>query len=295
MTNPFLQPICFECISKFALNIGLLTNDSVEEAIRLAAELMGRYSDAIRTRMDDYVELCTAIFDITHSTLGDADPFAKIKEESMKVAKSLLPVAEGYVHGGGDEFERAVKVAVAANMLDFGTGVYNASLEAFRERFMAVVEQPLVLNHTSQLRQMLDDAGRVLYVLDNAGECVLDAPLVRLLAEKAEVVVAARGGPVMNDATLEEARAAGLDRYAELISTGARVPGVNVRRCSREFVEALSSADVAVLKGQGNFQSFYEVLKVRRGPTFYLLTPKCKPVADYLGVGVGSLVSYRYR
>jgi len=46
-------------------------------------------------------------------------------------------------------------------------------------------------------------------------------------------------------------------------------------------------------RAQGNFQSFAEVAKVRSKPAFYLLVPKCGPVARYLGVPVGAKVALK--
>ncbi|MCD6357102.1 MAG: DUF89 family protein [Thermoproteales archaeon] len=291
--NPFLDYVCFECLAKLASYLGRLTGRGVEDAVITSAKLMEGYSRAMLTWLDDYVKLCKAVVEHTAKVV-QGDPFMEVKEASMTVASKLLPLAESYVRSG-DELERAVKVAVAANALDFGTGVYSVDLREFEAGFLRKVEAPLAINDVAELEEAVQGADTILYVLDNAGECVLDLPLVRALSDYARVIVAARGGPVLNDATIVEAERAGLARYAELITTGARLPCISLEDCSPEFRKVLADADVAVLKGQGNFQSFYEVLKIRRKPTFYLFTPKCRPVAKLINADVGALVAYRYR
>jgi uncharacterized protein with ATP-grasp and redox domains len=176
------------------------------------------------------------------------DPYAGIRKRSMEVAKRLLPAAERYVEEGGDPLRRAASVAAAANALDFATGVYSASLEAFEREFEGRLREPFAIDRVAELEEALKGAGSALYALDNAGECVLDLPLVKLLSERCSVTVAARGAPVFNDATIEEAREAGLDRYAEL-TTGCRVPGVSASRCSPEFLRLLAESDIVLLKG----------------------------------------------
>ncbi|MEM1820427.1 MAG: ARMT1-like domain-containing protein, partial [Thermofilaceae archaeon] len=88
---------------------------------------------------------------------------------------------------------------------DFATGVYSVSLSEFAAEFERRLREPFAIDHLDQLERDLEAAETVLYVLDNAGECVLDLPLVKLLSQRARIVVAARGAAVFNDATLAEA------------------------------------------------------------------------------------------
>lgn len=274
--NPFLDRECFECIAKLALYVGSISSGSGREAVEKALELAEIFAREGRGSLDDYVELSSKIAEAVARCLGD--PYAAIRRASMELAFRLLPVAERYIRGGrGDELARAASVAVTGNALDFATGVFNASLERFEAEFEGGLREPFTIDHLGSLAEELEGARTVLYALDNAGECVLDLPLVKLLSEGRRVVVAARGAPVFNDATLVEAREAGLGSFAELTTTGCRVPGVSVRRCSSEFLRLLAEADVAILKGQGNFQSLNEVERVRRRPAYYLFVPSAAP------------------
>jgi len=287
--NPFLDHVCFDCVSRYAYAVGGKVGRTRREKLEISARLMEAFSQALLESMDDYVELCRAIFHHTFRVIGeDVDPYAEIKERSMEVAKELMPLAEEYV-AAGDQLERAVKVAVVANALDFGTGVYRVSLDEFRSRFREKLEEPFAINHVQQLRDDLQNSTSVLYVLDNAGECVLDRLLIGLISRNRHVIIAARGGPVLNDATLEEARRAELDQYGVLISTGLRLPCISLE-ADAVFLSHLREADIVILKGQGNFQSYYLIDKLRDKPTYYLFVPKCQPTSRVIGAPVHSLV-----
>ena len=287
--NPFLDHICFDCIARYAYTVGNKVGQTHRKKLEISARLMEGFSRALLESMDDYVELCRAIYHHTFRVIGeDVDPYAEIKERSMEAAEELMPLAEEYVVAG-DQLERAVKVAVAANALDFGTGIYRVSLDEFRSHFREKLEEPFAVNHVQQLRDDLQNSTSVLYVLDNAGECVLDRLLIGLISRRKHVIIAARGGPVLNDATLEEAKRAELDQYGVLITTGLKLPCINLQ-ADADFLNYLREADIVILKGQGNFQSYYLIDKLRDKPTYYLFVPKCQPTARVVGAPVHSLV-----
>jgi len=101
--------------------------------------------------------------------------------------------------------------------------------------------------------------------------------------------LAVRGGPVINDATREDACAAGLDRVAHIVDNGSDAPGTILPTCSEEFRCLFREAPVILAKGQGN----YESLSDTAAPPFYLLQTKCPVIARDLGVPVRSLVFKR--
>jgi uncharacterized protein with ATP-grasp and redox domains len=100
------------------------------------------------------------------------------------------------------------------------------------------------------------------------------------------VVYAVKGGPTLNDATREDALAAGVDRVAEIISTGSDAPGTILDRCSKEFRKLYERAELIIAKGQAN----YETLSEAGSKVFCLLQTKCPVIARDVGVLVGSIV-----
>jgi uncharacterized protein with ATP-grasp and redox domains len=129
------------------------------------------------------------------------------------------------------------------------------------------------------------EAQTILYIADNAGEIVFDRLLIEQLGPE-KVTVAVRGSPVINDATLRDAEAAGLSGLVEVIENGSDAPGTILADCSDSFRKRFESADLVIAKGQGNYESLSEV----EACIFFLLKAKCPVIARDLGSPVGSFV-----
>jgi uncharacterized protein with ATP-grasp and redox domains len=127
----------------------------------------------------------------------------------------------------------------------------------------------------------------VLYLGDNAGEIVFDRVLVEHLLEAgAQVTFVVKARPVINDATLADARATGIAKLVPVITTGSNAIGVGWDRTRREFREAVKAADLIIGKGHGNFETCCD----RPGNFYFLLKAKCPVVAAELGVQTGDTV-----
>ncbi len=122
------------------------------------------------------------------------------------------------------------------------------------------------------------------YLADNAGETVFDRVLIETLAKPTTYVV--KGGPVLNDALLEDALDAGLDRVADIIDNGSDAPGTILDLCSATMRAEFDAASLIVAKGQAN----YETLSDCPRDIFFLLQVKCHVIAQHVGVPVGSMV-----
>jgi uncharacterized protein with ATP-grasp and redox domains len=130
----------------------------------------------------------------------------------------------------------------------------------------------------------LNGAEPIPCLADNAGETVFDRVLIECLTVPG--VFAVKSGPVLNDATIEDAREAGIDEVAELIETGSNAPGTIVSQCSDRFRRRYRESALILAKGQAN----YETLSTGGGNVFFLLQIKCPLVARDVGVPVGSIV-----
>ena len=84
------------------------------------------------------------------------------------------------------------------------------------------------------------------------------SPLIEFLVEQLlskHVTVVVRGAPVINDATLIDAQAVGLDKIVEVINNGSDAPGTIINDCDAEFRRRFAEADLIIAKGQGNFET----------------------------------------
>jgi hypothetical protein len=112
--------------------------------------------------------------------------------------------------------------------------------------------------------------------------------LIKLLIQKTDIDItyAVRGKPIINDATMEDARSVGITNIVKVIDTGADFPGVVLKSCSEEFLQYYYEADMILAKGQGNYESLSE----EKENIFFLLQAKCPVIADKIGCKVGDLV-----
>lgn len=136
-----------------------------------------------------------------------------------------------------------------------------------------------------KFRQAIDEAQSILYLADNAGEIAFDRLLVEQLLSK-RVTVAVRGAPVINDVTLIDAQAVGLDKIVEVIDNGSDAPGTILSDCNPEFRRRFAEADLIIAKGQGNF----ETLSGETGNLFFLFKIKCAVIAEHVKQPLGMQV-----
>lgn len=242
--------------------------------------------------VETMAELRTLAADATPPEMGErihrlvrertqvSDPYRAAKREATARAMALLPTLRARVDAAADPLGTAVRIAIAGNIIDYGVAE-SFDLEATLER---VLHATPAIDAFPALRQALQRVDAVLYLADNAGETVFD----RVLIERLPVPVryAVKAGPVLNDATREEAIAAGLDQVAELIDTGCDAMGAPLALCSPDFRGRFERASLIIAKGQAN----YETLSGVDAPICFLLQAKCTVIAEDIGVAPGSVI-----
>jgi len=215
--------------------------------------------------------------------VGERDPYREMKDRSNRLALELYPALELRVERSSDPLETAARLAIAGNVMDVavkGTVDRTNVTEEIENALTCPLDGDIGAFTSAVL-----EANSILYLTDNAGEIVLDRLLIeRLPVEK--VTVAVRGGPVINDATMVDARAAGITEVVDVIDNGADVPGTILDECSAAFRSRFDDADLIVAKGQGNYETLSDVEK----RVFFLLKVKCPVIARDIGSEVGSLV-----
>ncbi len=225
-------------------------------------------------------EIGDQVHRIVRQEVSNSDPYRAAKEASTRQALALYPRLKSLLAEANDPLEVGVRLSIAGNIIDLAAfGEYD--LWGTVERVLA---QPFAINDGVALREALSGAGQVLYLADNAGETVFDRVLIEAL--DMPVIYAVKGGPILNDATREDALAAGVDRVAEVTSTGSDAPGTILDRCSEEFRRLYDEAELIIAKGQAN----YETLSEESTKVFFLLQTKCPVIARDVGVPVGSIV-----
>ena len=217
----------------------------------------------------------------------DDDPYREVKDRFNRAALCLYPELKQRVERSPDPLETAVRLAIAGNVIDFGMNrnLQESDVHAAIEQ---ATEAPIDQNTIGTFRKAMSDASSILYLGDNTGEIVFDRLLVEQMPlEKVTFVV--RGSPVINDATMDDARAAGLTEIVEVIDNGSDAPGTLLESCSEVFRKRFEAADLILSKGQGNYETVSHIPK----NIFFLLKAKCPIIARDLGCEVGSMLFRR--
>ncbi len=280
---------CIPCIMNQALRAGraALNVSGIEEREHTLRAIMNRVAMLV-PGMDlskTPPEVASEVYEIVSKLTGVKDPYERVKMNHIDKALEIYPKLKEIVQSSEDKLLMALKIAIIGNAIDLGSladeiEVLEVFNELFRGKWM-LDEEALKL-----FREVLESAERVLYIADNAGETVFDRPLFELIAETGKKIkYAVRSYSIVNDATREDAIRSGFPEEV-IIETGSKYAGVLLEDCSQKFRRAFRNADLIIAKGQGNF----ETLSHERGPIFFLLKAKCRPVATALNVPIGSLV-----
>ncbi|MEM2391375.1 MAG: ARMT1-like domain-containing protein [Candidatus Korarchaeota archaeon] len=283
---------CFVCLLERALRIlQLLSEDErvVIEALRQVANMLVEEF----TQQSIPAILGTKRERIIAEKTGVKDPYRTLKEESNKVAQEVAQKVFSSVSLDDltyENFRRIMILAAAANAVEWFVKGYEFSLETFENELTTSINN-LAIDDSKELYNSVSKANRILYILDNAGEAVIDLYAVRYLSKFSnKIYVGARASPVLNDITVEEAKLLGFEEVAELVPVGDLV-GVVLEYSTEKFKETLSDSDLVIAKGMGAYETLTEY-KLEK-PVYVLLKAKCEPIAQSLGVRQGSLVIKR--
>jgi uncharacterized protein with ATP-grasp and redox domains len=217
---------------------------------------------------------------------GNNDPYKRSKRISNEKALKLLPYAKKLVEEGfmqPDRFKKACLCAIIGNMIEFDIPGHRFTFTGLRRSFREAGKD-LVIDDTDRIYELAKKANTVLYLTDNAGEIVFDTLLVEQLKNMGlTVTVAVKGGPIINDATLEDVEASGMNKLADkIITTGTDTVGLTLKEFSAEFLDVYNSVDMVFAKGMGYAETLTEY-KLKK-PHALLFRTKCNPVANFFSV-----------
>ena len=217
---------------------------------------------------------------------GNDDPYKRIKRLCNENALKLLPYARRLVEEGynqQDRFKRACLCAIVGNMMEFDIPGHNFTFSALKKSLKEAAKD-LAVDDISKIYEVAQKAGKILYLTDNAGEIVFDTLLVEQLKNMGlTVIVAVKGGPVINDATMEDAEISGMTKIADkVITTGTDAVGLAPKEVSAEFMDFYESVDMIFAKGMGYAETLteYKLKKLHA----LLFRTKCEPVANFFAV-----------
>jgi damage-control phosphatase, subfamily I len=277
---------CLPCFVRQAVDTARLITSDENQQMEIVREGLRQICGA------DFSETPPVLGGILHRAIREmagCDPFAEVKDFCNALAARALPEARERVAAAECPFEMAVRFAIAGNSIDAGVGkqVDEAMLH---DALDGIAHTPIDHDGVEALAQAVRAAKKILVLGDNCGEIYFDRILleemIRLRNCADGITYAVRGGPVINDATMPDAEAAGIPKLVPVIDNGDDLPGTALERCSHEFQRTFEAADLIISKGQGNF----ETLNASAKPIFFLLRAKCAVVAAEAGRPQGAFL-----
>ncbi len=267
------------------LEIAESTTDK-ELQFKIASKLLNYLAEEFTTNSVAAI-LGTARDRIIKQISGNSDIYSEKKKLSNQLAMSLLPKLKMTIEREttlDQRFRKALLAAIVGNIIEFNIPKHEVNFDQLLQ-MITDAEKDLAIDEISEIFSEAKRAKKTLYLTDNAGEIALDKLLVNELKKLgSEVIVAVKDGPVLNDATLEDAHVVSMFDLADnVITTGADAIGLPVREeRSKEFEDIYDQVDLVIAKGMGYAESLTE--GSFKQPHALLLRTKCNPVANYFKV-----------
>ncbi len=279
---------CVYCYLKqivSAMEFAGIPNDKMHEIVYIVMDDVKTYDKNDTPAWNSTLAILRA-----YELMGIEDPYKEAKKDSNDLALAIYPDLRKMVDSSDpdDRLLTALKVSVSGNVIDLGIsrsydihGGLRHSLEAGFAR-----------DDFKLFRQRLDDAEEVIILGDNAGEIVFDKLLVEELnAMGKKTFYAVKGGPILNDALMEDAIYTGMDKITTVITNGSNYLGNPLCKISEELLTRLKNATLVISKGQANFETLDEE-DIAKGRIFFLLKTKCERVAEQVGIKNGGIVFF---
>ena len=273
---------CFFCFTKAFERLLAKENITNEAKNSFTRDMITLY----HTKWDELYspEFSRELHIILRSYTNNPDPYKEEKRVNNDQALNLISESEKLVNQSDDPFRTALRIAIAGNIIDF------AANDSFN--ILVTIEKALnsgfAIDHSRQLKKELEKARSVLYLGDNAGEIVFDKLFIETIKHP-NLTYVVRGGPVINDATMEDAEYTGMNKITRVISSEYDAPSTIVHKSGKLFQEYFSNADLIISKGQGNLEG---LLPLNDKRIYFLLMVKCNVIAELLKVNKDDLVVY---
>jgi damage-control phosphatase, subfamily I len=275
---------CLPCFIRQALEAARLatSDEKIHEQV-----LRGVLAAASKMNLDQSPPVMGQyIHKLIRKLSGHPDPYKKIKDRFNSFALELYPDLKQRIRSSSNPMDTAIRMAIAGNIIDSGV---NAKID--RAIILDTVEQAMSVQLYGSIDILCDSinsAENILYLGDNCGEIVFDRLLIEQLPVH-KVTFVVRGGPIINDATMADARETGMTELVNVMDNGSNIPGTVLGKCSKEFRECFAQADLIIAKGQGN----YETLSGCEKNIFFLLKAKCPVISGHVGCETGSFIVKR--
>ena len=188
---------------------------------------------------------------------GITDSYEAEKKHYNKLMLDSEDVLEQMIASADEPLKEALRLARIGNYIDFGA-LNEVNEKKLGELFAESENDMVDETEWVALKVDLQKAKTLTYLTDNCGEIVADKLFIKEVQKaypQLDIAVIVRGQDVLNDATMEDAKAVGLTEMVKVINNGSAIAGNSLGYISAEAEEKIRTADVVIPKGQGNFES----------------------------------------
>lgn len=276
---------CIPCLVRQATELSeLLVKDhkKQEEIIRFALKELSNI-----TFEETAPYLAMKVHNYVKELTGNKDPYKSLKVQFNSIAEDLIMdlALRDKIKRSHFPFDMACRLAIAGNIIDFGLGI-DIDTHKVQQSVNGSIEAELFGMTTEALWNRIKEAKSIMIITDNAGEIVFDKLLVEQMPlDKITYVV--KGGPIVNDATMEDAVDVGMTQLVRVIDNGLAAQGTLMDLVSESFLKAFQASDLIISKGQANYETLSDLNDHR---IVYMLRAKCKSIAEAIGCNQGDYV-----
>ncbi len=231
---------------------------------------------------DSAPQIVDRINKLQYELFGYTEDYTEAKKYFNALMMSKAETVRARIETADEPLRMALRFAMLGNYIDFGMQrrVDETELEKMLD---GVLDLKVNDSELDSLREDLKKGKRAVFITDNCGEIVLDKLFLERLKKEyphLSLTVMVRGEPVLNDATVEDAREVGLCDSFTVVDNGNGVAGTCFDRISDTAREVLDGADVIIAKGQANF----ETMRGCGRNVYYVFLCKCKMFCEQFGV-----------
>ncbi|MDD5643940.1 MAG: ARMT1-like domain-containing protein [bacterium] len=271
---------CIPCFVKQAVEAGNILSASAKQREEILQKCLKLIINMDRDMTPP--EAGMKIHSIIKFITGRKDPYQEIKDYYNNLGPAFYEKYKRKVKESEDGLLSSIRCAIAGNVVDFGVaGEFDAEKDIEK-----VMTQDFAYFDYDRFKKVLSGSRSILYLADNVPETFFDRILIEELKGK-DIVYAVKSAPIINDATVEDALKAGIDKFAAVVESGSCAPGTVLSLCSSDFLETVKKSDMIISKGQGNYEALEDI---GRKNVFFMLKAKCRVVSRHLNVKIGDII-----
>ena len=270
-----MNATCLKCHFTKNLENAMALGDE-KTALAFAKDLMALYLSAPEGVASPWFGPGVTELFQKHYGLSE-DRYVEEKRLSNEYVLARMDAIRSRVETQPDPVYAGLQFAILGNYLDFSALQGKVSFDELDKMLDLGFTMDVDRACYEKLCRDLENGEKLLFLTDNAGEIGFDRIFAEQIAKKyphLAITFCVRGGPVLNDATREDAMTVGIP--FPIIDNGNNIAGTELRLLSEEAKTALEQADVVIAKGMGNVETAYGC----GYNVYYAFLVKCQMFAD---------------